>query len=532
MRRRGLRLLVVLFALALPLAASLVFSHWLTKRAAAHDLQRLAEASARRSASILADGQRTLEELARSVSGDCNESDQEALRLAGYNSLYYREAGLIKQGSVVCTSFLVYQPPIEIPVDYLRRTPVYARGNFELRSPQPTLLGGRSMVAIQFIDRERLDYVNLLLDLEQFDESMSHFVGVRGYSYLIDKPAQGAEQLTGERPAPLIDPRRTGIHVDASGGMAAVAHAAPFPVAVAVYAPAEHLQYLWAKQAQPAALVGFLLTALAVLLLRRWFPVRASTVEELSDAIASGELEMHYQPIMDASSGRVASAEALVRWRHPTRGLLYPDAFIEVAEANGLIGALTEATLRCIRTALPQLPEDLRIAVNVSPALLRDGAVAQAIDRVFGPGSPLDRLTLEITERELIEYADSSALKTVAGLVGRSAKVSLDDFGTGFSGLSHLRHLKPHQIKIDRSFVRAMDTEAVTAALVDGIVAMTASLGVELVAEGVETAAQREQLLRRGIRSQQGWLYAKAMPLAEFCHYYDDMAGRATPGAT
>jgi EAL domain-containing protein (putative c-di-GMP-specific phosphodiesterase class I) len=509
----GTRFLLLLLALALPLAVSLASSWWLSRAALRHDIDRLAEASARRAAAILDEGRRTLAELDQRIAGDCGASDIGALRLAGYGSLHYREAGLIREGAIRCTSFEVFDPPVAIPPDYLRRDPVYRDGRFALLQAQPTLLGGRSMIAAHYRGSGSGDYLNLLLDMDQFSESMSYFVAVRGFVFLVDDLRRAPEQLTGETPPANLDPRREGGGDSADGGLWTVHHAQPYPIAVAVYAPPAMVQERWAEQARPAALLGVALTFLSLSLVRRWWPRLADEALALRGAILRGEFVLHYQPVVDARSGRAHSAEGLLRWRHPQRGLLYPEAFLPAAERHGLLPALTAVGLRQIARDLDRLPARFRLAINVAPSLLADGHILRLVDECLGAGSPLDRLIVEITERELIEYADGAALRTVERLAARGACVALDDFGTGFSGLSHLRHLRPRQIKIDRSFVRAMDTEAVTAALVDGIVSMTASLGVELVGEGVETPWQRDHLLQRGIAAQQGWLYAKAMPI-------------------
>lgn len=509
----GLRFLLLALALGLPLAVSLATSWWLTRKALGDDIDRLAEASARRAAAILDEGRRTLADLDAVIAGDCGSGDITALRLAGYTSLHYREAGLIRNGEVRCTSFETFDPPIVIPPDYMRRDPVYRDGRYALKPAQPTLLGGRSMIAVYYTNDSTVDYVNLLLDMGQFAEALSYFVSVQGYAFLVDNPPRAPEQLTGGTPPPDLDPRNEGVVASADGGMVAVRHAHPYPIAIVVRASAEVAAARWAEQARPAALLGVLLTAASLLLLRRWWPRLADEALALQRGLQKGQFVLHYQPVVDGRDGRARSAEGLLRWNHPERGLVYPDAFITQAERHGLMPALTTACLAQVQRDLARLPADFRLAVNIAPSLLREGQILTLIDDTLGAGTPLDRLTFEITERELIEYADGAAIHTVERLAARGACIALDDFGTGFSGLSHLRHLRPRQIKIDRSFIRAMDTEAVTAALVDGIVAMTDSLGVELVAEGVETAAQRDHLLQRGIVAQQGWLYAKAMPL-------------------
>lgn len=505
---------MLLASVALPLALSLLASYGLNERSIATDLQRVAEASARRASGILDDGRALLADLDQQTAGDCGQPDMAALRLAGFADLHYREAGLIRSGQLVCTSFERFDPPWSLPLDYLRRPAVYTDGAFELREPQPTRLGGRSLVAMWWQDRERLDYLNLLLDLDQFAELIESFQQIDGAVYLIDQAGRPPLRVAG---SPLDDanPRQTGLQRGADGSLYVAAHASPYPFAVVARLSAAGVGSRWAQQARPAALLGVALTLAALWLLRRLFPRRDDLIDDLDRAIRRHELVLFFQPVVDGYTGSVLSAEALVRWQHPQRGLIYPDSFIELAERHGLIGAITERVLALAKDALERLPAGLRLAVNVPPGLLLGGQLSRLVDRVFGADGSLERITLELTERELVEYTDPRALEQLQSLAARGAKISLDDFGTGYSGLSHLRHLKPQQIKIDRSFIRAMGSEAVTAALVDAIVVMTETLGVDLVAEGVESAEQRQHLLFLGVQAQQGWLYARAMPLAE-----------------
>lgn len=189
-----------------------------------------------------------------------------------------------------------------------------------------------------------------------------------------------------------------------------------------------------------------------------------------------------------------------------------PDQFIPLAESSGLVVPMTERFLEQVRDDLARLaplPPGFRIGVNLSQAHFADQRLLDCLDRVFGPGQRLHHLGFEITERELLSNVAAQARGVVEELSRRGAEVSLDDFGTGYSGLSHLRHLPLHSIKIDRSFVWALDTEAVTASLVESIVALARSLNLGVVAEGVETEAQRARLTALGVVLHQGWLYAR-----------------------
>ncbi|MGO7168258.1 putative bifunctional diguanylate cyclase/phosphodiesterase [Rhizobium leguminosarum] len=239
-----------------------------------------------------------------------------------------------------------------------------------------------------------------------------------------------------------------------------------------------------------------------------------------SDPIADrpdfGSLEVYYQTVHRAEAGYAASgAEALVRWRHSQRGLLTPASFIPVAEEGGLIDALGFWVLREACRAACKWPEDTFVAVNVSPAQLRRPNFAEEVFAVLEEsGLQPSRLELELTESSLIE--DNSDVYTVLkSLRSRGVQVSLDDFGTGFSCLSHLVRFDIDRIKIDRSFVSQLGTKANGAAIIGAIVALSRNLGISTTAEGVETEYQRDFLAALGCTDLQGYFFSKPVPLGD-----------------
>ncbi|WP_105010413.1 putative bifunctional diguanylate cyclase/phosphodiesterase [Rhizobium leguminosarum] len=240
-----------------------------------------------------------------------------------------------------------------------------------------------------------------------------------------------------------------------------------------------------------------------------------------SDPIANrpdfGSLEVYYQTVHRAEGGGypASGAEALVRWRHSQRGLLTPASFIPVAEEGGLIDALGFWVLREACRAACKWPEDTFVAVNVSPAQLRRPNFADEVFAVLQEsGLPPSRLELELTESSLIE--DNSDVYTVLkSLRSRGVQISLDDFGTGFSCLSHLLRFDIDRIKIDRSFVSQLGTKANGAAIIGAIVALSRNLGISTTAEGVETEYQRDFLAALGCTDLQGYYFSKPVPLRE-----------------
>jgi diguanylate cyclase (GGDEF)-like protein/PAS domain S-box-containing protein len=236
---------------------------------------------------------------------------------------------------------------------------------------------------------------------------------------------------------------------------------------------------------------------------------------DLRDAIQGDVLRPYYQPLIDLSSGRITGFEALVRWPHPERGMVSPAEFIPVAEETGLINALGGLMLRraCMDAAL--WPDDVRVAVNLSPLQFRAGNLLSVVmEALKQSGLPAKRLELEITETLLLEKS-SQVLATLHALRALGVRISMDDFGTGYSSLSYLRSFPFDKIKIDQSFVRGLGTNNDAQAIVRAIISLGVGLGVTITAEGVETEAELACLRSEGCHEGQGFLFSHARPNAE-----------------
>ncbi|WP_405906536.1 MULTISPECIES: putative bifunctional diguanylate cyclase/phosphodiesterase [unclassified Streptomyces] len=243
-------------------------------------------------------------------------------------------------------------------------------------------------------------------------------------------------------------------------------------------------------------------------------PDRLGLLGDLRRALDAGDVELHYQPKV-RFDGQVAGLEALVRWVHPERGRVAPDEFIAIAESSGLMPHLTEYVLE---TALAQVARwraqglHVPVAVNVSPRDVHTPGFAGSVAaRLARHGVPAGSLQLEITEHVLLEDPQRAA-DTLAGLTGHGVKMSLDDFGTGYSSLVHLRRLPVSELKIDRSFVAKLAVDNEDAEIVRCTIDLAHSLGLLVVAEGVEDDETWERLRDLGCDAVQGWLVAAAMP--------------------
>ena len=245
---------------------------------------------------------------------------------------------------------------------------------------------------------------------------------------------------------------------------------------------------------------------------------RLRVLEQLRHAVADGQLRLHYQPRVRLADGRTTGVEALVRWQHPTRGLLPPAEFITVAEESGFIrelGAwvLEEAVAQAARWQAAGA--ELQVSVNLSARQLADPGLRDRVTTALArSGVPAARLVLEITETALMSDPET-AMATLTALKALGTGVAVDDFGTGYASLSYLRRFPVDELKIDRSFVAGMTEDAGDRAIVASCVHLAHAMGLVSVAEGVETAAQRDALLALGCDVAQGYHYSRPVPPGE-----------------
>jgi len=236
----------------------------------------------------------------------------------------------------------------------------------------------------------------------------------------------------------------------------------------------------------------------------------------LQGVIETGSLVLHYQPEVDMRTGEILATEALVRWQHPTRGLLFPDSFIHVAESINLAGELGRWVMRtaCAEFAGWQangIADNAILRLNVSPVqLVADGFVESIAEIIDEFGLNGNSVCLEITESVVVQDIETTRI-TLAGLKEIGVHVAIDDFGTGYSVLTHLKSLPVDTLKIDRSFVRELGSDPGDLAIVRAIIALAEAFGLELVAEGVESAAAAVTLLQHGCHRAQGFLFSRPL---------------------
>jgi EAL domain-containing protein (putative c-di-GMP-specific phosphodiesterase class I) len=253
----------------------------------------------------------------------------------------------------------------------------------------------------------------------------------------------------------------------------------------------------------------------------------------LRRAMEQQELVLHYQPVIDLRTMKIVGAEALVRWEHPERGLLFPGHFIPVAEQSGLVVAMGQMVLHAAceqnmewqRQGLPPM----KVAVNVSARQFRQGIVDTTALALRMTGLDPRWLELELTESAAIENFETT-IAALADLRGIGVGCALDDFGTGYCGLKYLSQLPISALKIDKSFVQAMSVR--DASIVTAIISLGHGLGLRVIAEGVETGKQLDCLVSQGCDDVQGFLFSKPVPPSEFARLIAAQAARAAEAAS
>jgi diguanylate cyclase (GGDEF)-like protein len=236
---------------------------------------------------------------------------------------------------------------------------------------------------------------------------------------------------------------------------------------------------------------------------------------DLRKALAAGEFELHYQPVVNLASNEITGFEALIRWRHPEKGTIPPASFIPLAEEIGLIVPVGEWAIREACNTAARWPDDISVAVNISPAQLRHpGLVQVVLDALAASGLRAGRLELEITETALLVDSEAT-LAMLHQLRDLGVRIANDDFGTGYSSLSQLQSFPFDKIKIDRSFVENIADSAGSLNIVRAVAALANGLGIAATAEGVENNEQLEFVRSEGCTEMQGFLLSKPLPAAE-----------------
>ncbi|HEY5799544.1 MAG TPA: bifunctional diguanylate cyclase/phosphodiesterase, partial [Burkholderiaceae bacterium] len=257
---------------------------------------------------------------------------------------------------------------------------------------------------------------------------------------------------------------------------------------------------------------------------------RQAMIKDLRAAVDGNQFRVHFQPIVDIATGRVRKAEALIRWHHPVRGMVSPLDFISVAEESGLIHPIGDwifkQAAQWAKRWNDKYEHGFQVSVNVSPLQFQANAehCQRWTEYLAETGVPARSIVIEITEGLLL-HADPAVTEKLMQLRDNGIEVAIDDFGTGYSSLAYLKKFNIDFLKIDQSFVRNLATDASDMALSEAIIVMAHKLGLKVIAEGVETAEQKQHLLAAGCDYVQGFLFSRPVPPEDFEQLVDRLNG-------
>jgi sensor c-di-GMP phosphodiesterase-like protein len=440
----------------------------------------------------------------------CSPEHLHALRDAAISRPYIRAIGHWRGAERLCgVGFLG-----EAGLKPARADRIYDTGVIAWWPGAQTEVGGVQLFLMRYGDHDLAIDPRLLLDLGPMPR--------RKAGLWVENLRMAAIPWEATLPEPGAVP--PGITVDRANGVV-VSHFARrslLPIDVVAIEP---IDSFWNRHAPSLALgtgVGLLLVAAWLMLVLHVSRRQLGLDAELREALARDRIRVHYQPVVDMGTGRCVGAEALARWERESGEAVGPDVFIPVAEESGLVQDVTLAVLRTtvreMRALLTEFP-GTSINLNLAPDDLRSDRIGVELARTLDAAQlPPGALKLEITERALVNSDVSRAL--IREFRTRGHQVAVDDFGTGYSSLSYLQSFELDVLKIDKSFVDAIGTEAATSQVIVHVIEMARSLGLDTVAEGVESRAQVDWLLAHGVTHGQGYIFSTPLPAGEFIDYF------------
>mgnify|MGYP001795090588 FL=1 len=508
----------------LPQMALLILSYVHALTYERNELQSIASLSARQMTSLIRAAEITLKDLETYFSQDrLNDARHlQLLQRTVYRDPRFREIGVVNEaGALYLTSLGFIEPPILLQ-DRARLD--LSKKELQILGPLTTQVMQERSLVLALPTRGQGE-INILVDpilLSHWLEINGLELGPDGYIAFVRTADQeiidGAGQLPREGNILSAQPARDRLQLSQSLD--------DIGVTIVVNVSRAWILRDWRSFFQLGVPIALLSSSLMALAAGHFVALKAQMEQDLRKAIASDELELYYQPILDIETEQCVGAEALIRWQHATRGLLLPDAFIPLAEKTKLIIKIGEWVIKqVLQTQADLLKKNphLYISVNLSPVQITSEAHSKRILSLLTTHPEIaPHLLFEITENVLVEDAQMHIPEALASIRACGAKLALDDFGSGYCGINYLSKLNVDYLKIDRKFVSGSDVTAQTATVLEGIIDLGNRLQMTVVAEGVETEAQRQTLIKKGVRYGQGYLWSRPMPAHEFALFVAD----------
>ena len=487
------------------MVGSLVLAHYDTFARSRAEVRETADTVARRVEDVLLTAEAAIAEVAFEARAGCGVELIREFRNTTIRTLAIPGMALKSpDGKLLCTSFGMIDPPLQV-----EETPEISTDGALIRFSPP--IEGEFAPGVHFAAMLHLDDGHTL-------------IAAIAPATLVDVVPPDVLGTDGR-----ISVSLSGVEISALGTEAAVAPdfirierpIGLYDASVTAHASREWALAPWRDNALITggigALAGLALGLGAAHLGRK----RLSFAAELRDGLDNREFEIWYQPVIDLQAGRCCGAEALIRWRHPERDLIPPDLFITLAEETGIIIPMTRWLMQEVGEKMgPLLRSDrsLHIAINLAPAHVASFEIVEDARRtVEVHGIEPSQILFELTERGLID--DPACRRVIGALSDLGSEVAVDDFGTGYSSLAYINKFKLDYLKLDKAFVSAIGRMSPAARLTDVIIDMAKSLGLKIIAEGVETEEQARYLRDSGVNSAQGWFYSRPLTARAFLEF-------------
>jgi sensor c-di-GMP phosphodiesterase-like protein len=459
---------------------------------------------------IILDTRNLLASLDQLPAARCSEEHLQAMRNAAISRPHIRAIGYWQAAERLCGVGFI---PSE-GVKPRRADRIYEGGVIAWWPSPQTQVGSVQLFLMRYGDHDVAIDPRQLLDLGNVPD--------RQAVLWVDKLRMSA--IPWAAALPLPDSLPIGVSVDRDHGWV-TSHFSRNEILPIEVVAREPIDRFWSRHSRALAVgagLDLLLAVAWIFLILRLSRRQLSLTTELRQALANGRIQAHYQPVIELVSGRCIGAEALARWERQNDESVSPNVFIPAAEQAGFIQDLTLAVLRAVvrdlQKTLVEFP-GMSINLNLAPDDLQNERISEELTRSLAAAKlPPGAIKLEITERALVNSETARSL--IRKFRSRGHQVAVDDFGTGYSSLSYLQSFELDVLKIDKSFVDAIGRQAATSQVIVHVIEMAKSLGLDIVAEGVETQEQAEWLIEHGVLFAQGFLFSKPLPAGDFIEFF------------